>query len=450
MEEEGGGMTRVEYTGKEITVEAYNRTGDILSQQNLPVELPLFGGFYSGEQYNFLVFGQENPEEDNGREVIRVVRYRKDWKRMDDARLLGANTVTPFHTGSLSMVQCGDMLYIRTSHKMYRSQNDGLHHQANLTFSVKISTMEVTDQHTAVSRFGFGYVSHSFNQFLTCRGTTLLAVDHGDAYPRAVVLSRCAKPGGEETFSGYADTVEVLPIQGEIGDNRTGVSVGGLEATATSYLVAGCSVDQMGENHQNGVRNIFVTSTPANDFTQAATEVRWMTSFEEEDLGGASNPYLVKLGEDRLLLLWEAQGELQYGFLDGTGKLQGTIYHASGRLSDCRPVVMEGAVVVLHRRGRAGVLPAGPGHPPGGMSEWAGDGDPGSPGRYGQPHDGDRHLWGGLWPAAGAGAAGLCICRLVSGSRRCAAPGDRGYPGDGGRKSHPVCPVDPSTPYPPV
>lgn len=114
MEEESGGMTRVEYTGKEITVEAYNRTGDILSQQNLPVELPLFGGFYSGEQYNFLVFGQENPEEDNGREVIRVVRYRKDWKRMDDARLLGANTVTPFHTGSLSMVQCGDMLYIRT------------------------------------------------------------------------------------------------------------------------------------------------------------------------------------------------------------------------------------------------------------------------------------------------------------------------------------------------
>ena len=45
-----------------------------------------------------------------------------------------------------------------------------------------------------------------------------------------------------------------------------------------------------------------------------------------------------------MLLLWEAQGELQYGFLDGTGKLQGTIYHASGRLSDCQPVVMEGAV----------------------------------------------------------------------------------------------------------
>lgn len=343
-ERDGGGMTRVEYIGDRVTVEDYNRTGSIVGQRALPVELPLFGGFYRGEQYNFLVFGQENPEEDDGQEVIRVVRYSKDWKRMDDARLLGANTVTPFHAGSLSMVQCGDMLYIRTSHKMYESQHDGLHHQANLTFCVKISTMEVTDRHTAVSRFGFGYVSHSFNQFLTCRGTTLLAADHGDAYPRAVVLSRCAKPGGAETFSGYADMVEVLPIQGELGDNRTGVSVGGLEATATSYLVAGCSVDQTGENNLSGVRNVFVTSTPANDFTQAATEVHWMTAFEEGDRGGASNPYLVKLEEDRLLLLWEAQGELQYGFLDGTGKLQGAICHASGRLSDCQPVVMEGAV----------------------------------------------------------------------------------------------------------
>ena len=264
----GSFMTRVEYTGDRITVESYNETGQILSQQDLAVELPLFGGFYSGDQYNFFVFGQENPEEDDGREVIRVVRYTKDWRRLDDARLTGANTVTPFHAGSLCMVQCGDMLYIRTSHKMYQNPSDGLNHQANLTFCVQISTMEVTDRHTAVSRFGFGYVSHSFNQFLALRGTTLLAADHGDAYPRAVALSRCARPGGEETFSGYADMVEVLPISGETGDNRTGLSLGGLAATSSAYLVAGCSVAQNEESAFGGVRNIFVTSTPAQNFTQ--------------------------------------------------------------------------------------------------------------------------------------------------------------------------------------
>lgn len=340
----GSFMTRVEYTGDRITVESYNEAGQILSQQDLPVELQEFGGFYAGGQYNFFVFGQENPEEDNTREVIRVVRYTKDWQRLDDARLMGANTVTPFHAGSLSMVQCGDMLYVRTSHKMYRNQSDGLNHQANLTFCVRISTMEVTDRHTAVSNFGFGYVSHSFNQLLVLQGTTLLAADHGDAYPRAVVLSRCAKPGGEETFSGYADMVEVLPISGETGDNCTGLSLGGLAATTSSYLVAGCSVEQGQENAHDGVRNIFVTSTPAQNFTQAATEPRWVTSFSEGQSGGASNPYLIKLGEDRLLLLWEAQEELQYGFLDGSGKLVGNIRHASGRLSDCQPTVLGGAV----------------------------------------------------------------------------------------------------------
>lgn len=41
----GSFMTRVEYTGDRITVESYNETGQILSQQDLAVELPLFGGF---------------------------------------------------------------------------------------------------------------------------------------------------------------------------------------------------------------------------------------------------------------------------------------------------------------------------------------------------------------------------------------------------------------------
>ncbi len=98
------------------------------------------------------------------------------------------------------------------------------------------------------------------------------------------------------------------------------------------------------ESAFDGVRNIFVTSTPAQNFTQSATGLRWITSFEDSQPAGASNPYLVKLGEDRLLLLWEAQEELQFGFLDGSGKLVGNIYHGSGRLSDCQPVILEGSV----------------------------------------------------------------------------------------------------------
>lgn len=60
-----------------------------MTQKDLPVELDLFGGFYAGDTDYFFVFGQENPQEDDSREVIRVVRYTKDWQRVDDARLLG-------------------------------------------------------------------------------------------------------------------------------------------------------------------------------------------------------------------------------------------------------------------------------------------------------------------------------------------------------------------------
>ena len=317
------------------------------------------------------------------------------------------------------MVQCGDMLYIRTSHKMYQNPSDGLNHQANLTFCVQISTMEVTDRHTAVSRFGFGYVSHSFNQFLALRGTTLLAADHGDAYPRAVVLSRCARPGGEKTFSGYADMVEVLPICGETGDNRTGLSLGGLAATSSAYLVAGCSVAQNEESAFGGVRNIFVTSTPAQNFTQSATELRWITSFEDSQPAGASNPYLVKLGEVRLLLLWEAQEELQFGFLDGSGKLVGDIYHGSGRIARLSAGNIGGlCLVVLHRQKRAGVLPAGPQNRWTGVPERVRFCNSGPKRRHSQPFHGVRHVWRILWSPAGSGSPGLRLCRLVPGPRR--------------------------------
>lgn len=338
----GGFMTRVEYVEDRITVEEYNGAGQILTQKDLPVELDLFGGFYAGDTDYFFVFGQENPQEDDSREVIRVVRYTKDWQRVDDARLLGANTVRPFYEGSLRMVQSGDMLYIRTAHQMYQSRQDGLSHQANLTFSIQIPSMEITDQHSAVTNYGFGYVSRSTNQFLALHGKTLVAADQGDAYPRAVVLFQCARPAGESSFSGYATAVEVLPISGAPGDPVTGVSIGGLEATTAACLVAGCAVEPEGEGARTGGRAIFVTSTPWDAFTQEATEIHWMTDGTSET--PVSNPQLVRLADDRLLLMWTAQEQLQYCFLDATGKMQGRVYRADAQLSDCKPVVLDDCV----------------------------------------------------------------------------------------------------------
>jgi hypothetical protein len=95
----------VEYTGERVVVEAYSADFQFISGFSAELELPLFGGFYSGETHNFLVFGQENDAEDDSVEVYRVVCYTKDWQRVGSDSLYGANTTIPFRAGSLRFAE---------------------------------------------------------------------------------------------------------------------------------------------------------------------------------------------------------------------------------------------------------------------------------------------------------------------------------------------------------
>ena len=147
-----------------------------------------------------MLTGQSNPNEDDNVEVFRITKYDKNWNRISSCGLFGANTYIPFDAGSARMTTVGDYLFIRTSHEMYKS-SDGYHHQANVTIQVKMSTKEVTDSYTGVMNVNYGYVSHSFNQFICAEGNNIVAVDHGDAYPRSVVLINYPKDVTNGTFT---------------------------------------------------------------------------------------------------------------------------------------------------------------------------------------------------------------------------------------------------------
>lgn len=182
-ENSSGGLTRVEYTGGQVVVENYTSSFAFVDSRTIQPELPIWGGFFAGETYNFLIFGQNNPAESDSTEVIRVVKYDKNWKRLGAASLKGANTVIPFDAGSLRCDEYGGYLYIRTCHEMYTS-DDGLNHQANITMAVRQSDMTITDSFYDVMNIGSGYVSHSFNQFiLVDEDGKIITLDHGDAYP---------------------------------------------------------------------------------------------------------------------------------------------------------------------------------------------------------------------------------------------------------------------------
>lgn len=359
-----GSLTRVEFTGgsrniyesEKIIVEEYGDGFTIQSQKEIEPELSLWGGFFSGTDYNFLIFGQSNNEEDDSTEVIRVVKYSKDWERLDAASLYGANTTEPFSHGGLSAVQDGDKLFIRTCHRMYTS-DDGLNHQANLTFSVNIPTMKISNQFSKVMNTSCGYASHSFNQFIALDGSTLVAADHGDAYPRGIALFKYKSKTFTNNDYDFCDFLNVLPIKGKTGDNTTGAALTGLSVSSTSYLTVGRSVAQDDTYNPSGQKNIFVTSTPKNNFSEQATKLHWITSYRLEDKIFPSAPKIVNLGNDQMILLYETErtstdAKVNYIYLDGNGNPTSDVFTMNGFLSNCDPVFYHGLVVWYYTKSK--------------------------------------------------------------------------------------------------
>lgn len=319
-----GNFTRVSLSDSRVHIEQYDSKFQFMSHRELPLELPLFGGYYFDGTCHFLVFGQENQDERDDVEVFRVVKYNDSWERLGAASAYGFDTTIPFRSGSLRMTSKDGILYVRTSHQMY-TRADGLRHQANITLHVNISDMTLADTDTN------GYVSHSFNQFIINDGSYIVKADHGDAYPRSVVLYR------DET------QVDVLNIKGSIGDNSTGVSVGGLADSNKNYLVVGNSIDQNSSASFSGQRNIFVTVTSKSNFSEDGTKIIWLTSHSSGV--SVSTPQLVKISGTEFCVLWTENGKLCYTFLNGQGKKTTEIFRkSSGAMSDCQPVFANGTI----------------------------------------------------------------------------------------------------------
>ena len=343
-ENEAGGLTRVEYTGGQVVIENYSGDFSFQSSQTISPELPLWGGFYAGKTYNFLIFGQKNPSESNSTEVIRVVKYDKDWNRLGAASLKGANTTVPFDAGSLRCDEYGGYLYIRTCHEMYTNKDDGLNHQSNLTMAVRQSDMSITDSFSDVMNISYGYVSHSFNQYiLVDQDGKIIALDHGDAYPRSAVLVGYYSNASTGKFSGaqYSNwcwNMDLLTFAGNTGNNTTGGSVGGLAETSDGYVMT-YNYDGTGGR---GDRTIY--------FQYMDKPTGKGRQYKLNGSAGSTTPMLAPTGLDGGYVLWNGKSgstvdnTLHYipYAADGTPSEPQT---ASAPLSDCQPIPYEDGVV---------------------------------------------------------------------------------------------------------
>ena len=342
-ENEEGGLTRVEYINGQIVVEDYSSDFQFQSGRTIPMELSIWGGFFAGEDYNFFVFGQQNPSERDSVEVIRVVKYSKDWQRLGQASLMGANTLTPFDAGSLRMDEYQGYLYIRTCHTMY-TYSDGLNHQANLMLAVQQSDMSVTDAYYDIWNTDYGYVSHSFNQFILIdQEGRIVTLDHGDASPRAVTFMRYYSNAGTGKFSGriygqWCSVGEQRSFAGASGNNTTGASVGGLAETSDCYMMA-YNYDGVGGT---GDRNVYLQ---AMDIATGRGK-----DYQITRSGGSTTPVLASAGLGGGYLLWNGKdgynvSDTLYYLAYGPDGVPGEVQTAQASLSDCQPIPYDGGVV---------------------------------------------------------------------------------------------------------
>ncbi len=328
-----------DYTSDSYVAQYYNSQNQRTKMTEIDIELPIFGAFYSDENYYYILSGQTNYEEDDSVEVFRLTKYTKDWNRISSTGLYGANTYIPFDAGSARIDHDGHLLFIRTCHEMYAS-DDGYHHQANVTIEINTDTMKVVDSYYGIMNISYGYVSHSFNQFIKLDNGYMVGVDHGDAHPRSVVLAKYRSPYSDSGFSKSCNHCDMLSITGETGANATGVSVGGFEISSDHYLVAGNSV-QMGDDYNaSGMRNIFVSSV-SRDLTGDPV-VNYITDYDSGEK--PSTPQFVKLDDNRFLLLWMKDNILNYIEIDKDGNPVGQTHTMDGQLSDCKPVLIDGKI----------------------------------------------------------------------------------------------------------
>lgn len=352
MEEiEKGGFFRIEALKGKVYIETYSADYKLLSTKKIKYELPKFGGYFKGKDARYIVFGQNNHESDNTKEVVRVVKYDDDWNKLGQCSITSKNVYKPFAKGPLRMTENDGILYIHTSRYIYwdaAAEPEEIHHEVNLTYAVDEDSMECV-----MNEAPGDWVSHSFAQFILSDGESVYRLDLGDANPRAVNLAKSVvykEPDDVWTWYGKTETRSLLDIIGKVGDNVTGVSLGGFELmgdgerliTAGSSIVQDSSVTKT--SMEKAHRNIFVITM--NKKFNESPKLNWITDYKQEDGITILNPQLVKV-EDGYYMFWqeyyvERETDLwvtRVAKLNEDGSLDGKIHKIRAYLSDCKPIV---------------------------------------------------------------------------------------------------------------
>lgn len=372
--EENGNLVRVEakddydkIENSRVSIKKYDSQGNLLELKELPYQGEKFGGFYRGEEYNYLIFGNNNEEKNDSKEVVRIVKFDREFNELGSLSVNGAYTVYPFDAGSLRCAEIGQTILVHTSRERY----DG--HQSQLTIAFNEATLSLLNADD-LDAFQRNHVSHDFNEFAMDDGSEFIVVDHGDAYPRSIRVSwlRTEALEHEKRYTGEgglynvinrdlfspSKAKEILNIPGKIGANQTGVSIGSALQTANKVLVGVNKIDYSKATGFDSFditgkdvdkRDVVVYSMDKN--TLEVIENKY-TDYNLDKNITYTAPKMVRLDETRIMLIWNKlniksdESVLQYMIVDENGnKLSEIKTLENMKIADEMPILYKNKVV---------------------------------------------------------------------------------------------------------
>ena len=355
------GFMRVFYNEGKIGIEYYDENFQIQSKKSLDMELDLWGGFYAGRDAYYIVEGQNNEGESDSAEVVRVIKYDTDWNRQGAAsvtgspELFGGEIRYPFDYGCVEMAEYSGRLYIVTGHEGYVDDAVGQGHQGFLMIEVNVESM--------TGRIVDCDLWHSFAQYIDCKDSSLYVLEQSEG-------SRYTKLSKYDLNNFDKTSVPVF----KYGGSRTSAwavscyaSVDGMALSSSHVLCLGTSIDQSGYGSVSSdtPHNIYLTATPMTDFTEDATDVKWLTDYSG---GGKSflGVKITRVDDGRFLVSWEeaddagpaaasddglSAGRLHYVFIDAAGNKISREFTEAAVVSDCQPVVKGSRIVYYASNG---------------------------------------------------------------------------------------------------
>lgn len=336
-----GTVSRVENFGDVILVESYNSKYKMTMQGTIKFELSKFGGFFSGANYNYLLFGQDNPEQKKDREVVRIVRYTKNWQRVDSASLYDCNTSEIFALCNTSFCEYNGLLYIRMGHKTYKDSN-GLTHQSVMSAVYDNAQKKFVYNHNTVNSADWGSLEDIGATYIEANAGRISFVDQSLVRPYCVLLSNYKGRAVWNTMSYGASFLATLGSRGMIGTFTPEFTIGGIVSSPQNYIVVGNSQPMDGSSSN---MNVFLEVVPKNSFTYDNVKIAYLTGHAQGSVKSATTPYIVKVSDSLFAVLWEERqgysdtGVVNYVYIDGNGNRLCDTASMTGCLSDCQPVV---------------------------------------------------------------------------------------------------------------